>query len=59
MPFEKNETRRFGIETAALKGKNPGSDPLSLLLPSASQRLIKLHERQPLVELGLHQVQFR
>jgi hypothetical protein len=32
---------------------------LPLLLPPASQRLVKLNERQTLVELGLHQVEFR
>lgn len=32
---------------------------LSLLLPAAAQRLIDLYECYPLVELGLHQVEFR
>jgi len=31
----------------------------NLLLPPASQCLIKLNQRQALVELGLHQVEFR
>ena len=31
----------------------------SLLLPSTAEGLVKLHERQTLVELGLHQVEFR
>jgi hypothetical protein len=30
-----------------------------LLLPPASKRLVKLHKSQALVELGLHQVEFR
>src|ERR1700730_6299057 len=30
-----------------------------LLLPPSAQRLVKLNERQTLVELGLHQVEFR
>ena len=30
----------------------------SLLLPPPSQRLVKLNERQTLIELGLHQVEF-
>jgi hypothetical protein len=33
--------------------------PVSLLLPSASQRLIKLYEGQTLVESGFDQVEFR
>jgi len=33
--------------------------PLSLLLPTASQCLVKLNEGQTLVELGLHQVELR
>jgi hypothetical protein len=32
---------------------------LPLLLPPASQGLVKLNERQTLVQLGLHQVEFR
>jgi hypothetical protein len=32
---------------------------LPLLLPPASQRLVKLNECQALVELGLHQAEFR
>jgi hypothetical protein len=30
-----------------------------LLLPSTPQGLVELHERQSLVELGLHQIYFR
>ncbi len=32
---------------------------MDLLLPPASQRLVKLNERQTLVQLSLHQVEFR
>jgi hypothetical protein len=31
----------------------------SLLLPSAAESLVKLHQRQTLAELGLHQIKFR
>lgn len=30
-----------------------------LLLPATTESLVKLNERQPLVELGLHQVELR
>ena len=33
--------------------------PAQLLLPPSTQRLVKLNERQALVQLGLHQVEFR
>jgi hypothetical protein len=36
-----------------------GKDLSLKSLPAASQRLVKLNERQTLVELGLHQVEFR
>jgi hypothetical protein len=32
---------------------------LPLLLPASAKGLVKLHERQTLVQLGLHQVEFR
>jgi hypothetical protein len=59
-PRPNNQSRtRISIYDKVCPRKWHDYSLLSLLLPPASQRLVKLNERQTLVELGLHQVEFR
>ena len=54
---------QFSFRFGEMRPTQPGSlkhlGSLVLLLPPASQRLIELHHRQPLVQLRLNQVEFR
>lgn len=64
--FSKQPSRRIGWTSSPLKIGNgcrlTRTHPVCccrfLLLPAASQRLVKLHEGQTLVELGPNQVEF-
>src|SRR6202045_2594835 len=47
------------LNTCLLRSYSASVFHHSLLLPSTAEGLVKLNQRQPLVELGLHQVEFR
>jgi hypothetical protein len=44
------------VVTSSIVGPSRG---IPLLLPAPTKSLVKLNERQPLVQLGLYQVEFR